>query len=300
MGLLHPISSASHSLSQHKSIASQQGILIHLQPDRPIATMKYAIAGLFTAVVLPAWAQTQLSECASQLASAGLTETGCSEGDYACACSSQDYQDALTSNVEQQCGPEDHAQVTTYLQELCAGEDGAEEEDDGDGGGYEEDGDAAMSTQYAATSSQYAAQPTAGAEYDEEDGDDDYAMTMSSQPAAQPTGGAAYDEEDGDDAYAATTMSSQYAAQPTAGAGYEEDDGEDYNDDEYYPATTTMGAQPTYPAGNATTGYGYAGPTGTGSATGGPVEYTGGASVAKGSAWGGLLAAAGGLAIAAF
>merc|ERR1712072_809244 len=293
------------------------GILIHLQPDRPIATMKYAIAGLFTAVVLPAWAQTQLSECASQLASAGLTETGCSEGDYACACSSQDYQDALTSNVEQQCGPEDHAQVTTYLQELCAGEDGADEED----------GDAAMSTQYAATSSQYAAQPTAGAEYDEEDGDDDYAMTMSpqyaaqptggaeydeedgdddyamtmsSQPAAQPTGGAEYDEEDGDDAYAATTMSSQYAAQPTAGAGYEEDDGEDYNDDEYYPATSTMGAQPTYPAGNATTGYGYAGPTGTGSATGGPVEYTGGASVAKGSAWGGLLAAAGGLAIAAF
>jgi len=237
--------------------------------------MKYAIAGLFTAVVLPAWAQTQLSECASQLASAGLTETGCSEGDYACACSSQDYQDALTSNVEQQCGPEDHAQVTTYLQELCAGEDGAEEEDDGDGGGYEEDGDAAMSTQYAATSSQYAAQPTAGAEYDEEDGDDAYAATTMS---SQPTGGAEYDEED----------------------GYEEDDGEDYNDDEYYPATSTMGAQPTYPAGNATTGYGYAGPTGTGSATGGPVEYTGGASVAKGSAWGGLLAAAGGLAIAAF
>merc|ERR1711877_37667 len=183
------------------------------QPHQPIATMKYAIAGLFTAVVLPAWAQTQLSECASQLASAGLTETGCSEGDYACACSSQDYQDALTSNVEQQCGPEDHAQVTTYLQELCAGEDGAEEEDDGDGGGYEEDGDAAMSTQYAATSSQY---------------------------AAQPTGGAAYEEEDGDDDYAATTMSTQYAAQPTGGAGYEEDDGEDYNDDEYYPATSTM------------------------------------------------------------
>merc|ERR1712072_1621117 len=176
------------------------GILIHLQPDRPIATMKYAIAGLFTAVVLPAWAQTQLSECASQLASAGLTETGCSEGDYACACSSQDYQDALTSNVEQQCGPEDHAQVTTYLQELCAGEDGADEED----------GDAAMSTQYAATSSQYAAQPTAGAEYDEEDGDDDYAMTMSPQYAAQPTGGAEYDEEDGDDDYA-MTMSSQPA-----------------------------------------------------------------------------------------
>merc|ERR1739841_353162 len=149
--------------------------------------------------------------------------------------------------------------------------------------GDEEDGD----DDYAMTMSpQYAAQPTGGAEYDEEDGDDDYAMTMSSQPAAQPTGGAAYEEEDGDDDYAATTMSSQYAAQPTAGAGYEEDDGEDYNDDEYYPATSTMGAQPTYPAGNATTGYGYAGPTGTGSATGGPVEYTGGASVAKGSAWG--------------
>merc|ERR1712072_1229944 len=170
------------------------GILIHLQPDRPIATMKYAIAGLFTAVVLPAWAQTQLSECASQLASAGLTETGCSEGDYACACSSQDYQDALTSNVEQRCGPEDHAQVTTYLQELCAGEDGA----------------------------------------DEEDGDDDYAMTMSPQYAAQPTGGAEYDEEDGDDDYA-MTMSSQPAAQPTGGAAYEEEDGDDYNDDEYYP-----------------------------------------------------------------
>merc|ERR1712232_306888 len=97
--------------------------------------------------------------------------------------------------------------------------------------------------------------------------------------------------------YAAT--SSQYAAQPTGGAGYEEDDGEDY-DDEYYPATSTMAAQPTYPAGNATTGYGYVGPTGTGSVTGGPVEYTGGASVVKGSAWGGVLAAAGGLAIAAF
>ncbi|GAB1739100.1 hypothetical protein NU219Hw_g3856t1 [Hortaea werneckii] len=286
--------------------------------------MKYAIAGLFTAVVLPAWAQTQLSECASQLASAGLAETGCSEGDYACACSSQAYEDALTSNVEQQCGPEDHAQVTAYLQELCAG-DGAEEEDGDEGENEEEDGDAAMSTQYAATTSQYAAQPTGGAEY-EEDGDEDYAATMSSQYAAQPTGGAEYEEEDGDEDYAATTMStqyaaqptggaeyeedgdedyaattmsSQYAAQPTAGAGYEEDDGEDY-DDEYYPATSTMGAQPTYPAGNATTGYGYAGPTGTGSATGGPVEYTGGASVAKGSAWGGLLAAAGGLAIAAF
>merc|ERR1712054_726236 len=122
-------------------------------------------------------------------------------------------------------------------------------------------GDAAMSTQYAATSSQYAAQPSGGAEY--EDGDDDYAMSMSSQ----------------------------YAAQPTAGAGYEED--------EYYTATSTMAAQPTYPAGNATTGYGYVGPTGTGSVTGGPVEYTGGASVVKGSAWGGVLAAAGGLAFAA-
>ena len=154
---------------------------------------------------------------------------------------------------------------------MCAGGDGADEEDDGNDGEYEEeDGDAAMSTQYAATSSQYAAQPTGGAEY-EEDGDDDYAMTMSSQ----------------------------YAAQPTAGAGYEEDDGVDYDDDEYYTATSTMAAQPTYPAGNATTGYGYVGPTGTGSVTGGPVEYTGGASVAKGSTWGGVLAAAGGLAFAA-
>jgi len=270
MGLLHPISSASHSLSQHKSIASQQGIPVHLQPHQPIATMKYAIAGLFAAVVLPAWAQTELSECASQLASAGLAETGCSEGDYACACSNQDYLDALTSNIEQECSPEDHAQVTAYTQELCAGDDGADEEDDGDDGEYEEeDGDAAMSTQYAATSSQYAAQPTGGAEY--EDGDDDYAMTMSSQ----------------------------YAAQPTTGAGYEEDDGVDYDDDEYYTATSTMAAQPTYPAGNATTGYGYVGPTGTGSVTGGPVEYTGGASVVKGSAWGGVLAAAGGLAFAA-
>lgn len=67
MGLLHPISSASHSLSQHKSIASQQGIPVHLQPHQPIATMKYAIAGLFAAVVLPAWAQTELSECAVSL-----------------------------------------------------------------------------------------------------------------------------------------------------------------------------------------------------------------------------------------
>merc|ERR1711939_183818 len=264
------ISSESHSLFQHKSIASQQGTLVHLRPLQPIATMKYAIAGLFTAVVLPAWAQTQLSDCASQLASAGLAETGCSEGDYACACSNQDYLDALTSNIEQECSPEDHAQVTAYTQELCAGDDGADEEDDGDDGEYEEeDGDAAMSTQYAATSSQYAAQPTGGAEY--EDGDDDYAMSMSSQ----------------------------YAAQPTAGAGYEEDDGVDYDDDEYYTATSTMAAQPTYPAGNATTGYGYVGPTGTGSVTGGPVEYTGGASVVKGSAWGGVLAAAGGLAFAA-
>merc|ERR1712230_90231 len=237
---------------------------------QPIATMKYAIAGLFAAVVLPAWAQTELSECASQLASAGLAETGCSEGDYACACNDQYYLDALTSNIEQQCSPEDHAQVTAYTQELCAGGDGADEEDDGDDGEYEEeDGDAAMSTQYAATSSQYAAQPTGGAEY--EDGDDDYAMSMSSQ----------------------------YAAQPTAGAGYEEDDGVDYDDDEYYTATSTMAAQPPYPAGNATTGYGYVGPTGTGSVTGGPVEYTGGASVVKGSAWGGVLAAAGGLAFAA-
>merc|ERR1711939_1126512 len=179
------ISSASHSLFQHKSIASQQGTLVHLQPLQPIATMKYAIAGLFTAVVLPAWAQTQLSDCASQLASAGLAETGCSEGDYACACSNQDYLDALTSNIEQQCSPEDHAQVTAYTQELCAGDDGEYEE---------EDGDAAMSTQYAATSSQYAAQPTGGAEY--EDGDDDYAMSMSSQYAAQPTAGAGYEEDD--------------------------------------------------------------------------------------------------------
>ncbi|KAI7305519.1 hypothetical protein KC315_g14626 [Hortaea werneckii] len=231
--------------------------------------MKYAIAGLFTAVVLPVWAQTQLADCASQLASAGLAETGCSEGDYACACSNQAYLDALTSNIEQECSPEDHAQVTAYTQELCAGDDGAEEEDAEDGEYEEEDADAAMSTQYAATSSQYAVQPTGGVEY-EEDGDDDYAMTMSSQ----------------------------YAAQPTAGAGYEEDDGEDY-DDEYYPATSTMAAQPTYPAGNATTGYGYVGPTGTGSVTGGPVEYTGGASVAKAGAWGGVLAAAGGLAMAA-
>merc|ERR1711904_676289 len=285
----------SHSLSQHKSIASQQGIPVHLQPHQPIATMKYAIAGLFAAVVLPAWAQTELSECASQLASAGLSETGCSEGDYACACNDQYYLDALTSNIEQQCSPEDHAQVTAYTQELCAGGDGADEEDDGDDGEYEEEGgDAAMSTQYAATSSQYATQPTGGAEY--EDGDDDYAMTMSSQYAAQPTGGAEYEEDGGDDY--AMTMSSQYAAQPTAGAGYEEDDGEDY-DDEYYPATSTMAAQPTSPAGNATTGYGYVGPTGTGSVTGGPVEYTGGASVVKGSAWGGVLAAAGGLAFAA-
>merc|ERR1712014_451900 len=167
--------------------------------------MKYAIAGLFAAVVLPAWAQTELSECASQLASAGLAETGCSEGDYACACNDQYYLDALTSNIEQQCSPEDHAQVTAYTQELCAGGDGA----------------------------------------------------------------------------------------------YEEDDGVDYDDDEYYTATSTMAAQPTYPAGNATTGYGYVGPTGTGSVTGGPVEYTGGASVVKGSAWGGVLAAAGGLAFAA-
>merc|ERR1712070_715953 len=166
------------------------------------------------------------------------------------------------SNIEQECSPEDHAQVTAYTQELCAGGDGADEE---------EGGDAAMSTQYAATSSQYAAQPTGGAEYDEEDGDGDYAMTMSSQ----------------------------YAAQPTAGAGYEEDDGVDYDDDEYYTATSTMATQPTYPAGNATTDYGYVGPTGTGSVTGGPVKYTGGASVAKGSAWGGVLAAAGGLAFAA-
>merc|ERR1712029_1016730 len=224
-----PISSASHSLFQHKSIASQQGTFVHLRPNQPIATMKYAIAGLFAAVVLPAWAQTELSECASQLASAGLAETGCSEGDYACACSDQAYLDALTSNIEQQCSPEDHAQVTAYTQELCAGGDGADEEDDGDDGEYEEeDGDAAMSTQYAATSSQYAAQPTGGAEY-------------------------------------------------------EEDDGVDYDDDEYYTATSTMAAQPTYPAGNATTG----------SVTGGPVEYTGGASVVKGSAWGGVLAAAG-------
>merc|ERR1711967_128062 len=216
-------------------------------------------------------AQTELSECASQLASAGLAETGCSEGDYACACSDQYYLDALTSNIEQQCSPEDHAQVTAYTQELCAGGDGADEEDNGDDAEYEEeDGDAAMSTQYAATSSQYAAQPTGGAEY-EEDGEDDYAMTMSSQ----------------------------YAAQPTAGAGYEEDDGVDYDDDEYYTATSTMATQPTYPAGNATTDYGYVGPTGTGSVTGGPVKYTGGASVAKGSAWGGVLAAAGGLAFAA-
>ncbi|KAI7287398.1 hypothetical protein KC345_g512 [Hortaea werneckii] len=233
--------------------------------------MKYAIAGFFAAVVLPAWAQTELSECASQLASAGLAETGCSEGDHACACSNQDYLDALTSNIEQECSPEDHAQVTAYTQELCAGDDGAGEEDGDDGEYEEEDGGAVMSTQYAATSSQYAAQPTSGAEYNE-DGDDDYTMTMSSQ----------------------------YAAQPTAGAGsYEEDDGVDYDDDEYYTATSTMAAQPTYPAGNATTGYGYVGPTGTGSVTGGPVEYTGGASVAKGGVWGGVLAAAGGLAFAA-
>merc|ERR1712014_63932 len=83
----------------------------------------------------------------SQLASAGLAETGCSEGDYACACSAQYYLAALPSNIEQQCSPEDHAQVTAYTQELCAGGDGADEEEGDDGEYEEEDGDAAMSTQ---------------------------------------------------------------------------------------------------------------------------------------------------------